>query len=150
MIKRIKIMRNAESIEITGTNRQDSNGPNILQTPPPFEYFGMRQRKKCDDCSTTKQGYAARENIKTNVIYILILTVVVLLIALLSFAGFLLFDRKSSVLLVDKSKLDRSSKLEQRFWYDDAFNDLKKSIEFERNEGQAKNIVLFVGDGMGN
>lgn len=131
-------MRNPESIEITRTNRAES----------PSEYFGMHQRKKCDDCCKAKQAHAARENIKTNVIYILIVTVVVL-IGVSCFAGFLLFERKISVLSVDKSKTDRSSKLEQRFWYDDAFNDLKKSIEFESNEGPAKNVILFVGDGMG-
>lgn len=141
-------MKNPESIEITRNNCTESIGPNSLQTLPPSEYFSMRQRKKCDDCCKTKQAHVGRDNIKTNVIYILIITVVVL-IGLLSFAGFLLFERINSVLVVDKSKLGRSSKLEQRFWYDDAFNDLKKSIEFEPNKGQAKNIVIFVGDGMG-
>lgn len=135
-------MRNPESIEVTRTNR-------ILQTPPPTEYFGMHQRQKCNDCCETKQAHVACENTKKNAIYILIITVVVL-IGLLSFAGFLLFERKRSVLAVDKDKIDRILKSEQRFWYDDAFNDLKKSIEFEPNEGQAKNIIVFVGDGMGN
>lgn len=141
-------MKNLESIEIARTNRTESIGPNTLQTPPSSEYFGMRQRKKCDDCCKTKQAHVERENIKMNFIYILIIVVVVL-IGLLGFAGFLLFERKSSVLVVDQGKLGRSSKLEQRIWYDDAFNDLKKSIEFEPNKGQAKNIVIFVGDGMG-
>lgn len=141
-------MRNPESIEITRTNRTESIDPNIIQTTLPSEYYGMRQRKKCDDCCETKQAHVARADIKTNVIYILIVTVVVL-IGLLSFAGFLLFKSKSSLFMVGKSKIDHRSKLEQHFWYNNAFNDLKKSIEFEPNEGHARNIIIFVGDGMG-
>ena len=34
-------------------------------------------------------------------------------------------------------------------WHMDALSDLKASIETERIEGPARNIILFVGDGMG-
>lgn len=125
-------MINPDSVDVI----RESIRPNTLRAPSPFEYFGM------------KKTHVARENSKTIVIYILIITVLIL-IGLLSFAGYLLFVSKSSVSVVDKIKLGGNSKLEQRFWYEDAFNDLEKSIEFKPNEGQAKNIIIFVGDGMG-
>lgn len=37
----------------------------------------------------------------------------------------------------------------QTFWYADALNDLKEALKMRINTRRAKNVILFVGDGMG-
>lgn len=34
-------------------------------------------------------------------------------------------------------------------WYADGANELKRALQLQANEGRAKNVILFVGDGMG-
>jgi len=40
-------------------------------------------------------------------------------------------------------------KEDKNFWHSEGLKDIRASLEKERIEGQAKNVILFVGDGMG-
>lgn len=92
---------------------------------------------------------AACERIKTNLIYFLIILIVVL-IGMLCYAFVVLFEEETNVLDAPFERVATILPKEQKFWYEKALNELSDSMnKYEPNERRAKNIILFVGDGMG-
>lgn len=117
-----------------------------------LDSYTRRQRKSIPDNNniTADMKSIACERIKTNIIYILIMLIVIL-VGVLCFALVILFEEKSDVLesMLEKEIITEDLSEEQRTWYENAFNELRDSIHFKRNERKAKNVILFVGDGMG-
>lgn len=108
----------------------------------------LRERRTSDE-SVEKNENVACERIKTNLIYFLIIMIVVL-VGILCYTLVIIFEEKSDVLepmIDDVPEIDLP--IEQRKWYDNAMDELRDSVKFKQNKHKAKNIILFVGDGMG-
>lgn len=145
-------MKNSESININDQTNSAVHQRNNVESRrwPESEYYGPRQRKKHRDSSGSDRSQVACERIKTNIIYFLIILVVVL-IGTLCYALVLLFEEQGDVLepSIDDEKYDPELPIEQRIWYDNALTELRDSMHYEPNENRARNVILFVGDGMG-
>lgn len=109
---------------------------------------GLRRRRTTNESILKKQNVAC-ERLKMNLIYILICLIVVL-VGMLSYTLLILFEERSDVLepMIDDVPAVNLP-VEQRMWYDNAMNELRDSVKFKANKHKAKNIILFVGDGMG-
>lgn len=110
--------------------------------------YELRQRRITDE-SMQKSENVACERLKTNIIYFLIMMIVVL-VGILCYTLVIIFEEESDVLepMIDEvPHIDLP--IEQRQWYDDALSELRQSVKFEHNKKKAKNVILFVGDGMG-
>lgn len=115
-----------------------------------------RRRKISVSDVQREQRSIACERVKTNVIYMLIMLCVVL-IGVLCYTLVIIFEEHSDVLeptpeserpTIGGGSFDRMPE-EQRRWYENAQRELSDSIQFVENNGKAKNVILFVGDGMG-
>lgn len=143
-------MTMSTSIDITGnevTHRNNVEPRNL----PGAEYNGVRQRqKRIRRNSDAEKWHVTCERIKMNIIYFLLILIVVL-IGTLCYALVLLFEDHRDVLepSIDEVEYDPELPVEQRVWYDNALSELRTSIDYEPNENKAKNVILFVGDGMG-
>lgn len=119
--------------------------------PPDYQEYpndGLRRRRTTNE-SIQKTENVACERLKMNLIYILIILIVVL-VGILSYTLVILFEEKSDVLepmIDDVPEVDLP--IEQRTWYDNAMSELRDSVKFKQNKHKAKNIILFIGDGMG-
>lgn len=122
-----------------------------LETPHP-NAATQRPRKKSILDLTPEQKTIACERIKTNVIYILIMFCVVL-IGFLCYTLVVIFEERSDVLEPTQDTLAEDAfermPVEQRTWYQEAQRELRDSIHHVENNRKAKNVILFVGDGMG-
>lgn len=112
----------------------------------------QRQRKKSILDLTPEQKAIACENVKTNIIYILIMLCVVL-IGFLCYTLVIIFEERANVLEEPMAELGGGSfekmPSEQRCWFENAQRELSDSIHHAENNRKAKNVILFVGDGMG-
>lgn len=107
----------------------------------------LRQRRATDEPVEKCQSVAC-ERLKTNIIYFLIITIVVL-IGILCYTLVIVFEEKTDVLepMIDVPQIDLP--IEQRTWFDNGIDELRDSVKFHHNKQKAKNVILFVGDGMG-
>lgn len=96
-----------------------------------------------------KSENSACERMKTRIIYFLII-IVILLVGVLSYALVVVLDEKTNAV---EHSVDNAAKVdlpkEQSMWYDHALNELRSSVKSHHNKNRAKNIILFMGDGMG-
>lgn len=87
------------------------------------------------------------EMIKSKLLYIL-LPVIALVIITICVGLLLIYEKGSNVThSIDAWKDNLSA--EQKFWYDNGLEELKHGLKVEINTHRAKNVILFVGDGMG-
>lgn len=130
-------------------NRGSTSSTLEYQVYPNFPgNYELRERRTPDE-SVEKNENIACERIKTNLIYFLIIMIVVL-VGILCYTLVIIFEEKSDVLepmIDDVPEIDLP--IEQRKWYDNAMDELRHSVKFKQNSHKAKNIILFVGDGMG-
>lgn len=142
-------MKSYNEDETRHTNRNwPSSQLSEYQVYPNMSSDGLRRRRITNESILKKENVAC-ERLKMNLIYILIILIVVL-VGMLSYTLVILFEEKSDVLepIIDDVP-NVNLPLEQRMWYDDAMNELRDSVKFKQNKHKAKNIILFVGDGMG-
>lgn len=127
---------------------------NIMDPPPEYHgYPDSIEVRRCESSelgeSIPKNGDVACECIKTNIIYVLIMLIVVL-VGVLSYTLLIVFEKNYDVYEPKIHDVDeRELPNEQREWYDNAMNELRESVKHKHNRNKAKNIILFVGDGMG-
>lgn len=122
--------------------RVNGNRPSA---PSPFTNF--YERPINDHMNDRKN--VAWDRVKTNLIYFLIV-LIVLLVGILCYTMVIIFEAKSDVLDQSIDKIsDVNMPIEQRMWYDNAIDELRDSVKFHHNKRKAKNVILFVGDGMG-
>lgn len=119
------------------------------QVYPNFTDGYELQQRRITDESNQKTENVACERLKTNIIYFLIIIIVVL-VGILCYTLVIVFEEESDVLepMIDEVP-NTDLPVEQKQWYDDALNELRESVKFEHNKKKAKNVILFVGDGMG-
>lgn len=85
--------------------------------------------------------------LKQNLLHILVI-IIVLLITAICFCLILIYEQKSNVThSIDAWKDDLTA--EQGIWYNIALDELKTALKVQLNTRRAKNVILFVGDGMG-
>lgn len=122
-----------------------------LTTPHRDGPVERRRKISLLDLSPEQRSLAC-ERVKTNVIYILIMLCVVL-IGFLCYTLVIIFEEHSDVLETERPTIGGGSferkPEEQRRWYENAQRELSDSIQFVENNRKAKNVILFVGDGMG-
>lgn len=115
---------------------------------PQFANNRLRQRNLSNETYRINESLLC-ERVKTNLIYFLLI-IIVILVGGLCYTLVIVFEEKYDVLepTVD-DVLEVDVPVEQRTWYDMGIQELRDSIKFKRNKKQAKNVILFVGDGMG-
>lgn len=136
----VKCDNTNDSISVISTSQMNSdlsNRNNLRERPISTE-------------SLQKSLNISDDRVKTNLIYILTL-VIVALIASLCYTLILLYEETNDFLL--EPRIDDISeddlKPEQYKWFQDGIKELRNSVTYERNRNEAKNVILFVGDGMG-
>lgn len=81
-------------------------------------------------------------------LFISILIVSVVFIVLACIGIVVLYEKENEVIMtVDAWRDDLSN--EQAEWFDSGLNELKMALTVKTNTRRAKNVILFVGDGMG-
>lgn len=139
---KMKIL-NTENIRRVNGSRPMT--PDYPEFSDPY-ILGMQQSS---NEPSQKSKNLACERIKMHVIYFLTILIIIL-IGMLSYTVVILLEQKGDVLenIIDKAA-DVDLPSEQKIWYDHAMNELRDSVNSRRNKKQAKNIILFMGDGMG-
>lgn len=138
------------------SRRINGSRPTVPPSAPDYPVFpniigdyGLQQRRTTDESLEQHGKNVAWERIKTNLIYFLIIMIVVL-VGILCYTLLIIFEEQSDVIEPNIDDVAECSlPMEQRTWYDNAIDELRDSVKFKQNKRQAKNIILFVGDGMG-
>lgn len=73
----------------------------------------------------------------------------VLLLTVISVAYIMAFEMKKEVVTEEIKSWNDVLSEEQTSWYDRGLDEIKEAIKVKLNKRRAKNVVLFVGDGMG-
>lgn len=85
--------------------------------------------------------------LKSKLFYILIVVICVL-ITVICFCLTLIYEKESNVTHSVNAWREELS-LEKSVWFDAGLDELKAALNVKLNTRRAKNVVLFVGDGMG-
>lgn len=85
--------------------------------------------------------------IRSKLLYIL-LALIALLVMVICVGLILVYEKESNVTHSVDAWKDKLS-AEQNLWYDDGLEELKHGLKVQINAHRAKNVILFVGDGMG-
>lgn len=97
--------------------------------------------------SKTTYEQTTCEMIKAKLLYIFLAAIAVF-IMFICLGLLLIYEKEANVThSVDAWNDDRSS--EQKYWFDVGLDELKHSLKVQINTHRAKNVILFVGDGMG-
>lgn len=81
-------------------------------------------------------------------LFISILIVSVVFIVLACIGIVVLYEKENEVIMTVEAWRDDLS-TEQAEWFDSGINELKMALSVKENKRRAKNVILFVGDGMG-
>lgn len=95
-----------------------------------------------------KEERSLKNALKSKV-FILSVVASVLLLTVVSVAYIMAYEMKKEVVTIEVKKWDDILSDEQALWYDKGFEDITEAIKVKLNKRRAKNVVLFVGDGMG-
>lgn len=109
----------------------------------------MKKRRRNSIESTHTQDNVTCERCKLNIIYILCVVIVVLVSAL-CYTSIIIFEKKTHAIdQITDDILEKGLPAEQHVWHKVGIDELRESIKYARNKNKAKNVILFVGDGMG-
>lgn len=102
------------------------------------------------DCALDgfKEERSLKNALKSRV-FIFTVIACVLLLTVISVAYIMAFEMKKEVVTIEVKSWDDVLSQEQTAWYDKGLDDVKEAIKVKLNKRRAKNVVLFVGDGMG-
>lgn len=76
--------------------------------------------------------------------------IIALLVAALCYTLVVIFEKKTTANdHITDDILDKHAALEQHGWQKVGIDELRQSIKYQPNTNKAKNVILFVGDGMG-
>lgn len=82
-------------------------------------------------------------------VFILSVIASVLLLTLISVAYVMAYEMRKEVATIEVKIWDDILSEEQTVWYDKGLDEIKEAMKVKLNKRRAKNVVLFVGDGMG-
>lgn len=108
-----------------------------------------RRRNSIEIIQSSNRENVTCERCKTYIIYVLCVVIVVL-VAALCYTSIIFFENKThAVDEITDDILEKGLPQEQHDWHKVGINELRKSIKLARNKNKAKNVILFIGDGMG-
>lgn len=87
------------------------------------------------------------DGISKKCLYILV-AIIAVLISVLCFCLIIIYEKESNVTHSIDAWKDALSK-EQSEWFKNGLDELKHALNVQTNTRRAKNVILFVGDGMG-
>lgn len=151
--KRIRKPSKMKDSNANGVHPDNTSGsvsaPSIYQIYPGInDENGLRRRHTSTE-SVQKTRNVTCERVKTNFLYFLAVLIVALVSAL-CYTLVLLYEDSTDVRgpsIDDLPDLDLPP--EQRTWHKIGIEELRKSASHRENYETAKNVILFVGDGMG-
>lgn len=109
----------------------------------------MKKRRRNSIELTHTRNNVTCERCNLNIIYILSVAIV-LLVAALCYTLVILFENEThAVDQIGDDILDNGLPPDQHVWHKVGIEELRESIKYTRNKNKAKNVILFVGDGMG-
>lgn len=109
----------------------------------------MKKRRRNSIELPHNEGIVTRDRCKMNIIYVLSVLIVVL-VAALCYTSIIFFENKThAVDEITDDILEKGLPPEQHDWHKVGIEELRESIKYTRNKNKAKNVILFVGDGMG-
>lgn len=146
-------MKNAGKNELHHDNTSVSiPTPSVYQIYPDVnDGHGPRRRRTPDVTAESPQKTkdVNCNRAKTNLIIFLI-AIIVALVAALCYTLILLFEETNDLReppIEDMPDIDLPPA--QSTWYDIGLEELRESVSYKRNHEKAKNVILFMGDGMG-
>lgn len=120
--------------------------------PTTDEQFPRKRRSKpslsSDNNSNVFNKKVRIVDIIKSKLFISILIVSVVFIVLACIGIVVIYERENEIIVTVEAWRDDLSK-EQTEWFDSGLNELKIALSVKPNTRRAKNVVLFVGDGMG-
>lgn len=147
--KRLRKFREMNHLDADRFHNHRTNG-----TTEPFTVYPIGRNVSVDRRwnsieSTNRRNNVTRERCRMNIIYVLCV-VVVALVAALCYTSIIFFENKThAVDEITDDILEKGLPSEQHDWHKVGINELRESIKYARNKNKAKNVILFVGDGMG-
>lgn len=109
----------------------------------------LKKKRRNSIESTSTQDNVTPGRYKMNIICILSVVIVVL-IAALCYTLVIIFEEKTHAIDdITDDILVKGLPSEQHVWHKIGINELRQSVKYEHNKNRAKNVILFVGDGMG-
>lgn len=129
-------MKNRRQLRQSTSFEMDVEGPHVGNDQP-------RQNSSAAAASKGSSGNA----LNARVVYVAAVATM-LLITVVCVSMIVLYERNSDVThSVDAWRDDLPA--EQKQWFDEGMAELKRALKATLNTRRAKNVVLFVGDGMG-
>lgn len=114
-----------------------------------FDDRELRKRRRNSIEITHSEDKITCQRCKMNIIYFLSV-VIVLLVAALCYTLIILFEKSTDAVdQISDDILQKKLPLEQHIWHKISIDELRQSLKYEHNTKKAKNVILFVGDGMG-
>lgn len=143
-------MKNTGENEVHRENTIESTlAPSVFQVYPGLTTENSLRRRYTSSESVRKSENVTYGRVKTNIIYLLAL-VIVGLVAALCYTLILLFEETNDVFESPIDDIPESDlPFEQHTWYKSGIDELRQSVNYDRNHRKAKNVILFMGDGMG-
>lgn len=133
-------------LDADGFHNDGTNGNMAL---PVYSSNDRELKKRRRNSSESTQENVPPGRFKMNMICILS-AVIVVLIAALCYTLVILFEEKThAVDHITDDILEKGLPAEQHIWHKIGIDELRRSVKYEHNENKAKNVILFVGDGMG-
>lgn len=129
--------------DISLESPETGSSPNVLPTAngPKINVENVvgsgLQRKKKSLCEVIKSKF-----------FVGVLVVCVLFVTLLCIGLVTTYEKDNDITLTVDAWNDKLSE-EQLFWFDSGLDELKQAIRVGQNTRRAKNVILFVADGMG-
>lgn len=155
MLLRKRILQTSEMKNSAANGVHQDNTSGSVSTPSVYQIYpdatdrhGLRRRHTSTE-SVPKTKSVTCERVKTNLIYFLAV-VIVALVAALCYTLILLFEETNDLrepAIDDLPDMDLPPA--QSTWYDIGLDELRESVNYKRNHDKAKNVILFIGDGMG-
>lgn len=151
--KRIQKSSKMKNSDANGVHTDNTSGsvsaPSVCQIYPGInDGYGLRRRRTSTE-SIQRTRNVTCERVKTNFLYFLAV-VIVALVSALCYTLILLYEDTNDVRGPDIDDLpDLNLPNEQSMWHKIGIEELRKSAIYRQNYEKAKNVILFVGDGMG-
>lgn len=82
-------------------------------------------------------------------LFLSIIIVSAVIITLLCIGLVVLYDDQTDDIEFSADEWKRNLSAEQAIWYESGLNELKTALQVHINKKRARNVILFVGDGMG-
>lgn len=105
------------------------------------------QNRRRSKPSTPSSGCSCIDILRSK-LFLSVIIVSAVIITLLCIGLVVLYDQTDDIAF-SADEWKRNLSTEQAIWYESGLNELKQALRMQINKKRARNIILFVGDGMG-